>query len=140
MQTTDFVTLDEGSDISVFSSGTGTGGSVTINSARLNILNGSSINAFVFGDLPGGNININTTDAVTISGRSNLLLNTDGNGDAASLDLNTSNLTITEGSQISSSTFAGGTGGRLAIDISDTIEITGTTADGLTASRIDAST
>ena len=140
IQTTDFATLDEGSDISVFSSGTGTGGSVTINSARLNILNGSGISAFVFGDLPGGNININTTDAVTVSGGSSLLLNTNGNGDAASLDLNTRNLTITGGSQISSSTFAGGTGGRLAIDVSDTIEIAGTTADGLTASRIDAST
>lgn len=140
IQTTDFVTLDQGSNISVFSSGSGTGGSVAIDSAQLNLLNESGINAFVFGDQPAGTININTTDTVTISGESSLLLNTNGNGDAGSLELNTGTLTITEGSQISSSTFAAGTGGRLNISATDTIEITGTTADGLTVSRIDAST
>ena len=140
IQTTDFVTLDQGSNISVFSSGSGTGGSVAINSAQLNLFNESGINAFVFGDQPAGTININATDTVTISEGSTLLLNTDGNGDAGSLELNTGTLAITEGSQISSSTFAGGTGGTLIISVTDTIEITGTTPDGLTVSRIDAST
>ena len=137
IQTSDFATLDRGSSISVFSSGTG--GSVTIDSAQLNILNESSINAFVFSDLPAGNVKIDAT-TVAIDNNSGISLDTLGNGDAGSLELNTGTLTITGDSRLSSSTSGGGRGGSFIIKATDTIEITGTTADGLTASRIDAST
>ena len=139
IQTTDYVTLDRGSSIAAFSSGRGAGGSVTVNSAQLNILNDSSISTFVFGDLPAGNIKINTT-TVAINNDSSMLLDTIGNGDAGGLELNTGTLAITGGSVLSSSTSGGGRAGSFVINATDTIEITGTTADGLTASRIDAST
>lgn len=139
IETIDFVTLDNGSSISVFSSGNSTGGNIAIDTAQLNILNESGINAFVFEDLPAGSIAINASESVTIGTESTILLNTLGSGDGGNLELNTGSLSITGGSQISSATFAVGDGGDLTIN-ADNIDLAGTTADGLTISRIDAST
>ncbi|MDJ0569550.1 MAG: filamentous hemagglutinin N-terminal domain-containing protein [Pleurocapsa sp. MO_192.B19] len=101
--------------------------------------NGSRILVSPLSSGDSGNINI-TARAIALDGISILEASNLGNGAAGSLDLNTGTLTISGGSQLSNTNVASGIGGSIVINATDTIEITGTTPDGLTASRIDAST
>jgi filamentous hemagglutinin family protein len=144
---TDIELIGTGSRLgpSVESGARGNGGTLTINTQNLRVQEGAQISASTFGNGNGGNLTITATD-IELIGRS-----ADGQfpsslgasvapgaiGNGGSLTINTQNLRVREGAQISASTFGNGDGGNLTVTATD-IELIGHSADGQFPSSLQA--
>jgi filamentous hemagglutinin family protein len=156
INTTGAVTLDgvsENRDISriasVISEGAeGDGGDININAGSLSLTNGALLNTLIFSaveELPGGignagDIKISTEGTVTISGfneassqNSSIVtsLNSGAVGNAGNIEIKAQNLNITDGGTVDASTFGQGNAGKIIINTSETISVTGENFQGL---------
>ncbi len=120
--------------------GTGDGGNVEVNTKRIIIQNGGAIESSTFDAGNAGNILVRASDNIQLIGTT-----ADGNnssgifaqvgqfaadnpGNAGKLTIETRELTLTEGAQISSSARLSGSGGDIRIDASDFITLSGSSA------------
>lgn len=129
--------------------GSGDAGSLTINTQKLITEDGSVVSATTqsFSQGKGGNLSVNASDSVTLSGTaigaddrvltSGLFAQTDGNGNAQQLKIDTPRLIIKHGAAVAAGAAVGsqGNGGTLNIN-ADSIEISGTAPDGENTSGI----
>ncbi|MHC5770301.1 MAG: two-partner secretion domain-containing protein [Nostoc sp.] len=147
-----------GSPASLYSLNYGNGakGNLTITTPKLIVQDGSSINTNVgLGAGKGGNITVNASDFVELIGTSkgsspysgSLIsqtgqylsgLSTNGYsiGDAGDITITTGRLLVQDGARVSASTFGLGSGGKLTISASDSVQLVGTSADGQTMSSL----
>ncbi|HEY9617230.1 MAG TPA: filamentous hemagglutinin N-terminal domain-containing protein, partial [Microcoleaceae cyanobacterium] len=104
--------------------GTGSAGTMTINTDRVIVQNGAQISTSTFNGSQGagGNLTINATDLIQVSGisangqtRSSILVGTDGIGNAGILTLQTPNLQVDNQAVISARTAGQGQGGSLNV-------------------------
>jgi len=111
---------------------TGNGGDVTISTEDLRILDGASLDATTFGEGNAGNLTVVATDQIQVSGSSpqgnssgiRAQVNSGATGNAGNLTLETGELFLSQGGQISVSTFGEGNGGELNVNASQ-IELNG---------------
>ncbi len=119
---------------------TGAAGDLTINASRLSVQEGSEISTSAFSEGAGGTLTINALGSSTeASGGTVELLEGSriqaqseekATGAAGELTINTSHLSIQEGSEISTSTFSEGNGGTLIVDtLGDSTEASGGTIE-----------
>lgn len=111
----------------------GSGGDLTIETNRLSIRDGAQAYASSFGLGDAGNFNIQA-DVIEVSGGNpggpSLIDSSaqspfpDG-GSGGTLNINTRQLQITDGGQVSTSTVGGGNAGNLLVSASDSVEIIG---------------
>jgi large exoprotein involved in heme utilization and adhesion len=131
---------------SVEQGATGNSGTLRIDTQNLSVREGAQILAATFGNGNAGNLTINATD-VELVGRSadgqfssalsaSVEQGATGNGDT--LIINTQNLSVRDGAQVTTVTFADGDGGNLIVTATD-IEVVGTSADGQFRSGLFAS-
>ncbi len=125
----------------------GRGGDLEINTRRLVVQGGSAIGTssgvtsrvgqptFIGG--AAGNFTINATESVTVSGLSNdgfyksrLISETYNNSPGGEFTINTPNLRVADGGEISVAAYSSGPGGRLVINAPNAVTVTGTAADG----------
>ncbi|PPT10497.1 Putative hemagglutinin-related protein [Geitlerinema sp. FC II] len=115
---------------------TGRGGEITIETARLRLVDGGVISTLTRSDAPtspAGTLTVRTTEAIEIIGRdsenlpSGLLTNTTGDAPGADLIVETPRLTVRDGGQLSAGTFGGGNGGDVWVRVSEEIDLSGTT-------------
>ncbi|AFY55547.1 filamentous hemagglutinin family N-terminal domain protein [Rivularia sp. PCC 7116] len=115
----------------------GNAGDININTDSLSLANGSEINAKTSGQGNAGNININARQNISLDGSGDVILSDGSNGtlftriinsvdtgavgNAGNIQLNTGNLSVTNGAFISSSTNGKGDSGNITINASDTI-------------------
>ena len=109
----------------------GTGGNLIIETRQLSITDGASIIAGTQEDSTGqgGNVNIRATESIEVAGEafeisSNLTADTFSSGDGGDVVLETAQLTVKAGGQISVTTFGSGDAGNLTVQ-ADAIDITG---------------
>ncbi len=126
---------------SVDASGMG-GGDVEVRGRRISITDGSQIEASTLGEKPGGTLNINSLDLVELTGES-----ADGrlisgiatqvypgaSGSGGNLNIETGQLIVRDGAQISAGTFGVGNAGSLGVIASNSVEVIGTTVDLLSS-------
>ena len=117
--------------------GTGKAGNLEITTGQLLIFDGARVSASTFGDGDGGSLIINASDSVQVIGTSpdgkypsGLLTETRGTGEAGNLEITTRQLLVSDGAQVSASTFSSGKGGSLIINASDSVQLIGTSAEG----------
>lgn len=120
--------------------GQGSAGTLEIDTSALFIELGGQVSAGTFGNGAGGTINIDATDLVQLSGFTIQPLGTDvvsrigartqGSGTAGEVILNTRDLIVQNGAQITSGTFTAGEGGNLTVNASGFIELSGTSPSG----------
>ncbi|MDJ0535677.1 MAG: S-layer family protein [Xenococcaceae cyanobacterium MO_207.B15] len=131
----------------------GNGGTIQINTEGLEILDGGQVTASTFGEGQGGTIEVNASEAVEVVGigisndgfsiiRSALVSRSQPNatGNAGELRINTNNLFVRDGADISVSTLGGGLGGNLIVNANESVQIIGISGVGETASRLIALT
>ncbi len=114
---------------------TGNGGDLTIQTSELLVENGAQIRTITFGAGNGGNLNINSEGSIKLIGRlddkeiysTGLFTGTYGEltGNGGDLTIQTSELLVENGAQISTITFGAGNGGNLDISAEGNIEING---------------
>ncbi|MBN3958722.1 MAG: filamentous hemagglutinin N-terminal domain-containing protein [Nostoc sp. NMS8] len=136
IQAKDAVSLTGGSGIysSVEKDAVGNGGIIEIQAGSLSLIEGSEVNTKILGQGNGGKIAINARDTISLDGfgkDSNIFsriigsVNPSGVGNAGDIQLTTSNLSVTSGALISSSTLGKGNAGSILIQAKDTISLTG---------------
>jgi filamentous hemagglutinin family protein len=132
--------------------GTGRAGNIEINTRSLRLEAGAGIFASSGGALggrlitggPGGNITVNAKDSVELIGtaagsiRSASLIGvgTLGSGKGGDVTLNTRRLILRDGGAIRASTLGAGEAGDVTVTASESVEIAGTTRDGIFPSTI----
>ncbi|NER33196.1 MAG: filamentous hemagglutinin N-terminal domain-containing protein [Oscillatoria sp. SIO1A7] len=134
--------------------GTGAGGNIEIDTARLSIADGASLSTrtgLLIGDSiinvggKGRNIEVRASESVEVSGvsgnfRSQVSAASFSSGDAGQVRISTRNLTVRDGAEISVATLGSGQGGSLTIEASETVLLTGRSGDGrFTSSLLAAS-
>ncbi|AFY34509.1 S-layer family protein [Calothrix sp. PCC 7507] len=121
------------------STGFGDAGTIIINGDRLSIQGGGVLAARTSQQGKGGTITINASDTVELSGTApngsvtSLSSQTRGTGAGGALTINTRQLKVENGAQISVSTFGQGKGGNLQVAASDLIELRGRSQSGFSS-------
>ncbi|MGI8503467.1 MAG: filamentous hemagglutinin N-terminal domain-containing protein [Hassallia sp.] len=80
-------------------------------------------------DEGGGNIQVQG-NRVTLTDRSLVFAETLGGQNGKGISIQAEQLTLKDGSQVSTSTFGTGSGGNLTVNASESVQLTGTDADG----------
>ncbi len=119
------VTVNTGGLFSgVTSEATGNGGNLTVETRQLFLQGQTEISSTTLGFGRSGDLTINATDLVQLSGISGgLFANTKANGNGGNLTVNTRQLIVEEGAEISTSTFASGNAGNSIIRVSDSVDV-----------------
>ncbi len=129
------------SSLLVRTSGEGMAGNLTINTRNLIVQDGANVSAStdIGSQGRGGTLNVTASDSVKLSGiseisklSSGLFAQTQGNGDAGSLTIDTNSLTVENGAQVSTGTYIGsqGKGGDLTVHARDFVKLSGTGPNG----------
>ena len=135
------ITLTNGTNVNVQAAG---GGNIKVNARNLELSGGelgeSNLSAGIASEsssteAQAGDITLNATNNITVSEGSFITNNLEesGVGNAGGINIATDNLSLTQGSQINSSTFGQGNGGAITIEALDTISIDGVDADGFSS-------
>jgi filamentous hemagglutinin family protein len=122
------ITLTEGSQIFV----NGAGGDIEVQGRRVTLTEGSQIFANTTEPGRGGMLVVTASDAVELSGISGdgkffsgLFTQALAAGDAGDLTIKTGKLIVQDGAQVSADTFSQGRGGKLSVNASDSIQLSG---------------
>ena len=105
---------------------TGQAGNIEINTPEL-ILQDAFISADIIGDGEGGTIDISASDSIELSGLSFIQADviTGSTGNGGSLNIETGQLSISGGSQISASTLGNGNAGNVTIIADESVNLSG---------------
>ncbi|MBD2430026.1 MULTISPECIES: filamentous hemagglutinin N-terminal domain-containing protein [Fischerella] len=133
----------------VLEQATGNGGNLMIETKRLLIRDGAIVDASTFGEGRAGNVIVKALDVVELIGTtvdgafpSGIFAQVaqgaiENAGDAGNLMIDTRQLTVQDGAQISTAARNGGNGGNLTINASGSIQLSGTSPLA-TASLLDS--
>ncbi|MEC4818307.1 MAG: filamentous hemagglutinin N-terminal domain-containing protein [Scytonema sp. PMC 1069.18] len=113
--------------------GAGAAGDISIDTGKLIIQGGGQISTNTEGKGNGGNLTVTARKSVELIGRSNvgdtssalLSQQSNGNGVAGNIRINTRRLIVRDGAGISVTSRDGGTGGNLFVNASESVELTG---------------
>ncbi|MCC5627293.1 S-layer family protein [Nostoc sphaeroides CHAB 2801] len=111
-------------------------GNIQVQGRRVTIADGSKILANNTGAEPGGTLTVRASELVEVLGASSLLAETYGVETGGNLTIDTGKLIIRDGSKIAAGTFNSGQGGTVTVRASDSVELSGTDANGANFSRI----
>ena len=139
------------SSLSTATSGAGNAGDLTINTRRLSVRDVGAVgtNAAEGSTGQAGNLTVNATDAVEVIGTSPsdefssvLTTSTSSSGNAGSLNITTSRLSVRDGAFVSTEARQGSTGqgGNLTVNATDAVEVVGTSPTGQVRSALTTST
>ncbi len=116
----------------------GNAGEVSIDTTNLTLTNGGQIISSTLGRGDAGNIIINARDTISLDGERSLgfsaaiasTVESNAVGNAGEVSIDTTNLSLTNGGQIRSVTFAEGNANTVTINASDSIELDGSSPTG----------
>ena len=122
----------------VAESGVGDAGGINITTTNLSLGGGSVVNASTFGQGNAGGIEINASGTISAEGEnqagfgSGIIggVSESGVGDSEGINLTTTDLSLTQGGRVSTSTFGKGNAGGIEINASGTISAEGDTQAG----------
>ncbi|MEG4812387.1 filamentous hemagglutinin N-terminal domain-containing protein [Microcoleus sp. F8-D3] len=164
IQASEQLIVQDVAGVSTLTSSNGRGGNITIETGRLIAQNGGQVSATTQGSGQAGTLTVNARESIELAGtridgfpsglftQSTGLATDSDAGNADNLTVTTRQLTVRDGAAISADTFAGGRGGSLTVNASESIEVTGTSgivpaevsplvrADGRLPSRLTAVT
>ncbi|MEH2317599.1 two-partner secretion domain-containing protein [Nostoc sp.] len=101
------------------------GGGIQVQGKRVTLADGSEITVNTLVSKSGGTLVVNASESVELLGGSRLLTETTSSGSAGELRIETGRLIVQDGSQVSASTSNEGQGGTLSVT-ADSIQLIGT--------------
>jgi filamentous hemagglutinin family protein len=123
-----------------------TAGDIKISTGQLRLIDGAGIAATAFDSGFGGNVTISATESVEVIGiqpsvgqRSVMAASSFSTGDAGTLQIDTRRLVLRGAGNVATTTGANGKAGRLIINATESVEVSGFDPITDTPSRIDSS-
>jgi filamentous hemagglutinin family protein len=113
----------------------GVAGDLSIATGQLNLREGAIVATAALGEGRGGNLAISSSTGMEVSA-SGLAVTTSGSSSAGILTIDTTDLTVSNGGTVSTSSFASGPGGDLLVNASGLVELKETPDDALTPTGI----
>ncbi len=119
---------------------TGNGGKLSIATEKLVVKNGGQINSITRGIGNAGDLEIIASDSILLDGRNpdtNFLsalsaqVEQEGTGNAGNISIETTQLTVLDGAQISTAARNSGNGGNIAVNSADSIILSGNSPFGI---------
>ncbi|MDY6938846.1 MAG: S-layer family protein [Cyanobacteriota bacterium] len=135
IELSDRASVDASGPASVDDSDNG-GGEIRVRGRNVRLLGDSVILSLTESLNPGRSLSVNATELVELIATGNrliptsLLTETRGTGSAGNLSIAANQLILQNGAQASSSTLSPGRGGNLSVNVSETVELIGTTMEG----------
>ncbi|MEG4631881.1 filamentous hemagglutinin N-terminal domain-containing protein [Microcoleus sp. AR_TQ3_B6] len=139
IQASEKLIIQDRAGVSALTSGNGRGGNISIETERLIAQNGGQISAATQRSGQAGTLTVNARESVELTGTgidglpsglfaqsTGIETDSDAAGNADNLTVTTRQLIVRDGAAISADTFAGGKGGSLTVNASESIEVTGT--------------
>ncbi len=136
------LSLGDDGKVSATTAGFGAGGAIDAEVDQLTIERGGQLQVATLGNAPAGNLTVTATDAVTLDGisafnqsPSGLLSSTglqqfnSGSQPAGGIRLQSTSLTVRNGARISASSFNGGAGGVIEVNVAENTDLSGTAGD-----------
>uniref|UniRef100_UPI003F6ECAF2 filamentous hemagglutinin N-terminal domain-containing protein n=1 Tax=Gloeocapsopsis crepidinum TaxID=693223 RepID=UPI003F6ECAF2 len=124
------------------------GGDIQVRGRQVTLTDGSAIEVATLGSQPGGTLTVAASEAVkvigtTADGRVSSFLTTSvypgATGNGGNLTIETGQLIVRDGAQISAGTFGQGSAGSLTVKAAESVELSGTAANGRFASSLGTS-
>ncbi|MFM6727343.1 MAG: beta strand repeat-containing protein, partial [Dolichospermum sp.] len=109
----------------VFDTGEGDSGGITIDTSTLTLEKGGFISASTFGKGNAGNIAIKTTEGVTVGGFLTSGVFDTGEGNGGSITIDTSTLTLENDGRITTDTYGKGDAGNIEIQATEGVKVRG---------------
>ncbi|MFN6486805.1 MULTISPECIES: filamentous hemagglutinin N-terminal domain-containing protein [unclassified Nostoc] len=138
--------IQNGANVSADTFGSGNGGNLSINAGKVLIQDGVDVSAATFGSGNGGNLSINADKVLLFNESadslySSLTVQADkgATGDAGDLTINTGELLVQNGAQVTANTFGSGNGGNLSIN-ADKVRLIGRSDDNRFPSGLSVTT
>ena len=135
VNTTDTISVSQGSRISnsVEESGVGNAGRINITTANLSLTQGGRVNASTEGQGNAGRVTINASETISADGEGQdgdssgifSRVESEAMGNSGEIDITTANLSLTQGSLVDASTLGQGNAGKITINASETISADG---------------
>jgi filamentous hemagglutinin family protein len=131
----------------VYPGATGAGGNLTLSTRRLILRDGAQIVTSTFSRGAAGTLAVRASDLVELSGTSApgqfgsglfTAVPPGATGDGGNLTLETRRLILRDGSLVSAASLGDGQAGTLAVSASESVELIGTSADGMVPSVLTA--
>jgi filamentous hemagglutinin family protein len=131
----------------VYPGATGAGGNLTLETRRLILRDGAQIVTSTFSRGAAGTLAVRASDLVELSGTSApgqfgsglfTAVPPGATGDGGNLTLETRRLILRDGSLVSAASLGDGQAGTLAVSASESVELIGTSADGMVPSVLTA--
>ncbi|WP_424102751.1 filamentous hemagglutinin N-terminal domain-containing protein [Moorena producens] len=123
--------------------GTGKAGDVSITTGELIVKDGAIVSASTLSEGNGGNLTVDADSTVQVIGtsadgrfRSRLLAQTEGTGNGGNVNITTGEFIVSDGAEVSTTSFSEGGAGKLTVDADSTVQVIGTSADGQFLSRL----
>ena len=117
----------------------GNGGNIQITTPQLSFTNGAQIEASTFGQGNAGNVIINAPNIVSLNGSGSIIFSTVGLvnnnqnnlaiGSGGNIQINTGQLSLTNGAQLQTSTFGQGSAGNVVINATKSVSLTDSGTD-----------
>jgi filamentous hemagglutinin family protein len=121
---------------------TGAAGALRIETKRLIVQDGSQVSASTLSEGQGGTLAVTASESIELNGTSangdpsGLFVVAQDIGVAGDIEIETGRLVVRDGAQVSASTLSEGQGGRLTLTASESIQLTGTSANGQSRSGL----
>lgn len=118
------------------------GGTIQLQGRRVGLTDASVIQAVTTGSLSGGTLTVNASDSLELSGSvttegdvsiSSLGTRTEASGSAGNLSITTKKLTLQDGAQITTATSSTGKGGDIQINATESVQLFGVAPDGFSS-------
>jgi len=144
IETPDFV-FPSGLVAQVYNKATGEGGTLTIETGRLIIKGGAQVSTTTFGSGRGMNLRVSASESVKLVGTSpdggfptglfpQVAEGATGNG--GTLAIETGQLIVQDGAQVSAATFGAGRAGDVRVSAPESVELVGTAPDEIISSGL----
>ena len=114
----------------------GNSGELRVNASEIELSGQGGLTSATLSSGDAGNLTINNNGRVTVGDGAIIATTTLGSGGAGNLQITTDQLRVRNGSVIGAGTANQGEGGTLTVIASDSVEITGTSADGKLATQL----
>jgi hypothetical protein len=138
------ITLQNGANVLAQSSGSGSGGKLVVSIAgSLTVDSGASLGTVAFADGNAGDVSISVAGPITMEGSGSRIatnVNSGSRGNAGSVAVTASQIAITSGAEIATTTGGTGAGGSVTVATRGTLELdgTGSANTGIVTSAIGA--
>ncbi len=108
----------------------GNGGNIFIDSGSFSLRDGAQLSASTFGQGNAGNVTVRASDFVSLTdGNIFSRVEAGGVGQGGTIDINATSLSLTDGSQLVTSTFGRGDAGNIRVNAKDAVTVSGTSQE-----------